>query len=100
MVEENTKDRILQHAREKFFTSGFSKVTMDELSADLGISKKTMYQCFHSKDELIDSVIEWQIIAMKSKVVEIMRSSTDFVDKIYSMWSIMGKMLCQVGKQC
>jgi AcrR family transcriptional regulator len=98
-ADPGIKERILAHAREKFFASGFSKVTMDELSSGLGISKKTMYQHFRSKDELLDSVMEWQVAAMKGRIREIVSNSSDFVDKIYSMWSVMGKMLCQVGRQ-
>ena len=56
--EEETKERIVQRARDEFFAHGFSKVTMDELCDELGISKKTMYEHFNSKDELLDAVTE------------------------------------------
>ncbi len=72
---------------------------MDELCFDLGISKKTMYEHFQSKDDLVDAVIEWQFITVKSRIVETMRNSTDFIDRIYRLWTMMGKMLCQISKQ-
>ena len=98
-TEENIKDRIMQLARDKFFALGFSKVTMDELCEDLGISKKTMYVHFHGKDDLVDAVIEWQVISVKGQIVETMRSSADFVDRIYHLWAMMGKMMSQICNQ-
>ena len=45
--------RILDTAREHFFTLGFTKVTMDEMAHELGMSKKTLYQYFPGKKELL-----------------------------------------------
>ena len=78
---------------------GFSKVTMDELVDQLGISKKTMYQYFRSKDELIEAVIEWQFIHVGARLKEIMNSSMDFVDKLYSLWTMIGEVLSRFSKQ-
>lgn len=51
------KRRILDTARRYFFTQGYSKATMDELAAELQMSKKTLYQFFDSKQLLLESVI-------------------------------------------
>lgn len=50
--------RILDAARTKFFSLGYSAVTMDELADELGMSKKTLYVYFSSKDEMIAVLIE------------------------------------------
>lgn len=50
--------RILRQARLHFFTHGYCNCTMDELAADLGMSKKTLYQHFAGKDEIIAAVID------------------------------------------
>ncbi len=50
--------RILLEAREQFFVHGFHGVTMDQLARDLGMSKKTLYRHFPSKDALLDGVID------------------------------------------
>ena len=52
-----TKKRILNTARKIFFTIGYSKTTMDELSTELRMSKKTLYQFFNSKQILLEAVI-------------------------------------------
>ncbi|MBL9135513.1 MAG: TetR/AcrR family transcriptional regulator [Verrucomicrobiales bacterium] len=50
--------RILEAARSHFFSQGFGAVTMDQLAAELGMSKKTLYQHFPSKDALLETVID------------------------------------------
>ena len=51
------KDRIKQKADELFRQYGIKSVTMDEIATRLGVSKKTIYQSFADKDELVDEVV-------------------------------------------
>ena len=91
--------RILEHARNRFLGSGFSKVTMDELSHELGVSKKTMYQCFRSKDSLLDAVMERQFSDVGREVRGILNSPEDFVGRLFRLWTTMGRMACRISRQ-
>ena len=51
------KERIKQKADELYRRYGVKSVTMDEIATQLGVSKKTIYQCFSDKNELVDAVI-------------------------------------------
>lgn len=51
-------ERIVRLAREHLFAHGYSTCTMDDLATDLGMSKKTLYVHFASKDEIMRAVIE------------------------------------------
>jgi TetR/AcrR family transcriptional regulator, cholesterol catabolism regulator len=51
------KDRIKQKAHDLFMQYGVRSVTMDEIAVQLGVSKKTLYQYYADKDELVDAVI-------------------------------------------
>ncbi|MBA3665128.1 MAG: TetR/AcrR family transcriptional regulator [Bacteroidetes bacterium] len=51
------KDKILQGAEDLFFKYGIKNITMDEVARHLGMSKKTLYQYFKDKDELVHSLI-------------------------------------------
>ena len=57
-----TSDRELRHviaaARREFFVHGFKRVSMDDLAADLRMSKKTLYACFPSKASLVEAVLK------------------------------------------
>lgn len=52
------RTRILRQARASFFAHGYTRFTMDELAAELGMSKKTLYVHFSGKDEIIAAVIQ------------------------------------------
>src|ERR1043165_6217989 len=48
-----TKERILVKAHEQFNRYGIRSVSMDDIAANLGMSKKTLYQHFEDKEELV-----------------------------------------------
>lgn len=52
-----TKKRILDKANEQFMRYGIRSVSMDDIAALLGISKKTIYQYFADKEDLVDAVM-------------------------------------------
>jgi AcrR family transcriptional regulator len=47
------KERILHKAEQLFFRFGVKSVTMDDIARELGVSKKTIYQHFPDKDEMV-----------------------------------------------
>lgn len=53
------KERILKKSIELFTNRGFKVVTMDDIAVELGISKKTIYQHFPSKRELVKSTVDY-----------------------------------------
>mgnify|MGYP002682025204 FL=1 len=52
------RDRIVAEARRLFYQFGFRRIAMDEIAANLRMSKKTLYALFPSKKELIQAVVE------------------------------------------
>lgn len=53
----NVKEKIINYSKKAFFKNGFYKITMDEIAANLKISKKTIYKYFPSKRSLVDAVV-------------------------------------------
>jgi len=49
------KEQILNKANDMFLTLGFKSVTMDDIAAELAISKKTIYQYFANKNDLVEA---------------------------------------------
>ncbi len=49
---------ILERVRELFFKYGVRSVSIDDICRDIGISKKKMYQYVHSKNELVEKLLE------------------------------------------
>lgn len=52
------RERIVQVAHDHFKSRGYRSVTVSDLSNQLGISKKTVYQYFSGKEEIAAAVIE------------------------------------------
>lgn len=48
------KFQILSKATDLFLTLGFKSVTMDDIATEMGISKKTIYQHYNTKDQLVE----------------------------------------------
>ena len=57
MTELTTKDRIRQTAHDLVMQYGIRSISMDDIAAALGMSKKTIYLYYADKDELIDEVV-------------------------------------------
>ncbi len=58
---ENQKQKILEAAHTLFFKCGTRSVSMDDISKNLSISKKTLYLFFKNKNELIEQVLDWDL---------------------------------------
>jgi AcrR family transcriptional regulator len=57
-VDKAIRQQILDATQRVVYSRGVSAVRMDELAQDLGMSKKTLYLYFRSKDELLDAMVD------------------------------------------
>lgn len=57
MKATDAKNKILECSRELFFSNGYSKVTIDDIIKKIGVSKKTIYQHYNSKREIINDIV-------------------------------------------
>ena len=91
---EKVKKRILDKVRDLFFKRGFSRVTMDELASELGISKKTLYNHFSGKAEMLELVVQDLKLEVTNGVDRIMlQEELDFKEKLVSILSFTGRIL-------
>ncbi|MDP1678299.1 MAG: TetR/AcrR family transcriptional regulator [Bacteroidota bacterium] len=85
MSDLELKERIFTAAREYFFTNGFSKVTMEEFAQSMGMSKKTIYKFFPSKDDIVKAITREQLITIDNQCKSFRNdSSMEFIDRIKS----------------
>ena len=64
-------------ARAHFFAHGFRGVTMDDLAAELGMSKKTLYSQFPSKTELLRAVLLAKFRSVETDLEAVVTDSAD-----------------------
>lgn len=92
------RDRILLLSRDRFMQFGFTKVTLDEIANDLGISKKTLYKFFSSKEELLKASVLATMRGIEQSVERIASSNKPFAEKLAEVMILFGKNWGKIGK--
>jgi AcrR family transcriptional regulator len=93
MVNNNDEGRIIEAASEKFTEAGFNKVTMDEIASDLGMSKKTVYKFFPSKEILLKAIVHAHMKGVERTVHEIINSENPIEEKLIALLTFIGKTM-------
>ena len=79
---EKLRQSIMESVINQFNQKGM-KFTMDDISKELHISKKTIYKEFDDKDELFFATVDYGFTAIKQKEAEILNDdSLDIVEKL------------------
>jgi AcrR family transcriptional regulator len=77
------KERILVKAEELFMQYGIRSVSMDDIANNLGMSKKTLYQYYADKDELVDAVVDGHISMIETDCTSCRQDAKDAVHEIF-----------------
>ncbi len=72
-MAEDSQKQILKTAGEMFFRLGVRSVSIDDICHELGMSKKTFYVYFASKEELIDRMLQQNINYIREKMEELVQ---------------------------
>ncbi len=92
------RDRIIEAAERKFLSSGFVRVTADDLAHELGMSKRTMYSVFRSKDEILMAVVRRMTASMLEKISRGLDDPTlNFAEKFALLAAALGKRLASIS---
>jgi TetR/AcrR family transcriptional regulator, cholesterol catabolism regulator len=81
----DTKEKILNRTGELFQLMGVKSLTMDFIAVDLGISKRTIYELFRDKDELMLQAVEYWIKSNNLKLIEIVNRTENVIEAIFVM---------------
>lgn len=76
------KERILDKAIELFFRYGIRTITMDDIARELGISKKTIYQHFQDKEDIIFEALQSHFNKEKCNAEEIRMAAPDPIAEV------------------
>ena len=77
------KERILLKADELFMRFGIRSISMDNIVVDLGMSKKTLYQYYADKDELVAAVVDLHITKMEQDCGSCKAKSDDAIHEMF-----------------
>ncbi len=70
---ELQKQLIIKSAGEMFFRLGIRSVSIDDICHELGISKKTFYVYFPSKDELVAQLLHSNVEYISTKMDDLLK---------------------------
>lgn len=77
------KEYIIDGADKLFCQYGFKSVTMDDIAKNLGVSKKTIYQNFKDKNELINILIKDRIVNQDLQMNKCIVESENAVQEVF-----------------
>lgn len=91
-----SKDRYVTKVYELFRKKGLN-LTMDDIAFDLKITKKTLYNNFNSKDELMRTVMEHVIEDIEFKINISLNQGKNAIEALYHSSGMMNKTLEEMG---
>lgn len=86
----------IERVEDLFLRFGIKSITMDEVAADLGISKKTLYQFVESKDDLVMKVLESHIAKGTSKCYSMTAMAPNAIEEILILLDSNSQELAQM----
>ncbi len=87
-----TKERILRKANELYLRYGVRSVTMDDIAEQSGVSKKTIYQFFVDKDELIEAVLQAEVEESEQSCNADKATAVNAVDEVFKAMEQLEEM--------
>jgi TetR/AcrR family transcriptional regulator, cholesterol catabolism regulator len=88
----DVKERILQKATELYMQYSVRSVTMDDIAEQSGVSKKTIYQFFADKDELVQAVFQAEINDSESCCNIDRVASANAIEEVFKAMEMVERM--------
>ena len=93
------KERIIATATEAFTTKGIKSITMDDIAAALGISKRTLYEVFVDKESLLKDCILTVQAERDRYLQEVYEQSHNVLEEILAVFQKSIEMFHKTNKR-
>jgi len=91
MEELETKDKILKGAEDLFMRYGVRSISMDDIARHLGVSKKTLYQYFADKEELVTMVSKSHLVRTTQQYEALREQSANSIEELFKLATCIKK---------
>lgn len=91
------QEKILKTSLLLFFKYGIKHVTMDDIARELGMSKKTIYQFYKEKDDLVNQLCEMEMIGQERTFGKINQDAQDPINEIMLISVKMREMMQNIN---
>lgn len=89
--------KILSVSVELFRQYGFKTITMDDIARRAGISKKTLYQHFVNKQEVVHASLSWYQEQIRGSIQEAMETAENAVEGMVRIMGLLDQMYRQIN---
>ena len=96
-TKNQTRQRILEATQELFFRHGIKSITMDDVAAHLGMSKKTIYTSFTDKNDLVTGLAEMELECQRTDLDVIHKKSENAIDEILKIMNMMSRSFSKMN---
>lgn len=83
------KERIIEHAAGMFAEQGIKSIRMDDIAKSLGISKRTLYEMFTDKEELLYLSVKFMQARRMKHVVEMVAENKDSLPYLFEVMELL-----------
>src|SRR4051812_3210910 len=91
------QEKILKTSLQLFFKFGIKHVTMDDIARELGMSKKTIYQFYKEKDDLVTQLCDIELGAQECSFDELNATAKDPIHEIMLISIKMREMIKNIN---
>lgn len=96
-IQLEGKERILEAAKELFFSYGIRSISMDDIARHLGMSKKTLYEHYNDKNEIVTTLMVSSLEGNREKLCCIGETCTDAVQEIILIMKHISEMFSRIN---
>jgi AcrR family transcriptional regulator len=82
MEETNIKEKIIKGSEELFMKYGVRSISMDDIARHLSVSKKTLYQHFTDKEEIVTLVSQTHLDRTTDQMNELREEAENAIDEL------------------
>ncbi|MEY3050755.1 MAG: hypothetical protein RLY31_540 [Bacteroidota bacterium] len=97
MESQTIKLDITDRSERLFMKVGIKSVTTDDIARELGISKKTLYQHFTNKEELVGAVLRQHLQREQKHITSVCLEAKDALDEIIRIGTTITSMVEEVS---
>lgn len=92
-----TRRRIVAAARDLFIASGFATATMDDVARELGMSKKTLYEHFEGKSDLLREAARLNCDESRCELDAIAAEEKEFLPRARRTFAHVARMYARLS---
>ncbi|MBQ1219129.1 MAG: TetR/AcrR family transcriptional regulator [Bacteroidales bacterium] len=98
MPRVSSKDKYIAQTFELFKREGLS-LNMEQIAVSLGLTKKTLYNNFTSKENLINSVLDYFFKSLENKIQTSVASSSNAIEVLLLVGKAIGEEINSLGEK-